>query len=74
VKYCPFCTKPHNEDPSNLNVLHIHKEMGYYHCFRCSSKGNWLQFREKILGINVEEPADYLRDESRNDNRSAKIE
>lgn len=42
IKYCPFCTKPHHDDRSNLYVLNIHKEYGYYHCFRCSSRGNWL--------------------------------
>jgi hypothetical protein len=50
IKYCPFCPKPHNEEKTNLYVLNVHKEYGYYKCFRCSASGSWLQFREKILG------------------------
>ena len=49
IKYCSFCPKPHNEDRTNLYVLNIQKEYGYYHCFRCSNKGTWIDFREKIL-------------------------
>lgn len=52
IKYCPFCPKPHNEEKTNLYVLNVHKEFGYYKCFRCSASGNWLQFREKILGLD----------------------
>lgn len=25
IKYCPFCKKSHNNDPSNLNVLVVNK-------------------------------------------------
>jgi hypothetical protein len=42
LKYCPFCPKAHNNERTNLHTLHIQKDYGYFHCFRCSSKGSWL--------------------------------
>jgi hypothetical protein len=33
--------------------LNINKENGMYYCFRCTSKGSWIDFRGKILGVNV---------------------
>jgi hypothetical protein len=54
VKVCPYCPKPHHNDPTNLFTLNIHKDNGYFHCFRCTSGGSWLQFRERVLGFTQE--------------------
>ena len=54
MKYCPFCSKPHHNDPKNLNCLNMSKENGVYLCFRCGSQGSWLNFRERILGFKTD--------------------
>jgi hypothetical protein len=43
LKYCPVCTKPHNEDASNLNTCIVYKDSLVYHCFRCGRKGKFQQ-------------------------------
>ena len=40
LKYCPLCPKPHNDDPTNLNTMNVHKDKLVYNCFRCGSKGH----------------------------------
>jgi len=32
-RYCPFCLKPHNEEPSNLFTLTFRPTSGVFHCF-----------------------------------------
>jgi hypothetical protein len=54
IRECPFCLKPHGNDPTNLFRLNVHRESGVYYCFRCASKGSWLNFRGKILGLLTE--------------------
>lgn len=54
LKHCPFCKKPHRDDPSNLYTLNVNKQNGLYYCHRCSSKGSYLDLKKALLGINVD--------------------
>lgn len=45
VKYCPFCNKPHHNNPTNLYKLNIQKDSGCFFCFRCGSKGSWYDLK-----------------------------
>jgi hypothetical protein len=65
MKYCPFCNKPHHNDRTNLYTLNINKDAGYFHCFRCSTKGSWLQFRERVLGF-TQEMFEHLEEDAAN--------
>ena len=44
LKYCPLCSKPHNDDITNMWTLNIKSENGIYFCFRCGNYGNWTNF------------------------------
>lgn len=49
LQYCPLCPKPHNGEYDNMYTLNIIKSNGAYHCFRCGSKGNWFDFKDKVV-------------------------
>ena len=54
LKYCPFCKKPHRDDPTNLYTLNVNKESGLYYCHRCSSKGSYFDLKKALLGIKID--------------------
>ena len=56
VRECIFCPKPHNNDPSNLYKLNVHKHSGSYRCFRCDATGNWFSLKMAFNG-NHEAPS-----------------
>lgn len=49
--FCPLCSKPHNNLRDNMYTLVIDSISGIYHCFRCSSKGNWYTFKQQITSM-----------------------
>ena len=46
VKVCNLCSKGNKLKDDNLWKLRIHEE-GSFHCFRCSTHGNWFQLKSK---------------------------
>jgi hypothetical protein len=32
-----------------MYTLNIIANTGVYHCFRCGSKGNWFDFKDKVM-------------------------
>lgn len=44
-----MCPKPHNDDYTNMYTMNIKQATGVYHCFRCASKGNWYDFKDKVM-------------------------
>jgi len=52
-RYCPFCLKPHNEEPSNLFTLTFRPTSGVFHCFRCGASGSWYDFKNFMMGNQV---------------------
>jgi len=49
LQFCPLCPKPHNNDYSNMYTMNVIKATGTFHCFRCGSKGNWFDFKDKVV-------------------------
>ena len=45
VTFCPFCEKPHNNQPDNMYSLCINTISGLFNCFRCGQSGNWYKFK-----------------------------
>jgi hypothetical protein len=35
-----------------MYTLNVHKDTGMFFCFRCASKGSWMDFRGRMLGIS----------------------
>lgn len=54
IKYCMFCRKPHNNDPTNLWVLNLKPNSGAFFCFRCGTRGSWFDFKKNLMGTGVE--------------------
>lgn len=50
TKFCPFCPKHHHEQLDNMWTLNIKPNSGAFFCFRCGSKGSWIDFKNSILG------------------------
>ena len=48
TRYCPVCTKPHNEERTNLYTFGVTKAEGLFNCFRCNQSGNWYQFKKLL--------------------------
>lgn len=53
LKECKLCSKRNRDKPDNLWKLNVWPS-GSFHCFRCSSKGNWLNLKEKSISIDCE--------------------
>lgn len=62
VKYCPFCQKPHNFQRDNQYTLNIKSNSGAFFCFRCGTKGSWLDFKNLIYnGTEKSNLYDYTK-------------
>lgn len=48
VKFCPFCPKHHHNQKDNMFTLNIKPFSGAFFCFRCGSKGSWLDFKTRM--------------------------
>ncbi|KAL4435105.1 hypothetical protein ABPG74_003598 [Tetrahymena malaccensis] len=60
IEWCPFCTKPHNNDVSNSYTLGIKKQSGQFNCFRCSIHGSWWDFRNLLYrNISINDFRNY---------------
>jgi hypothetical protein len=51
LRECPFCPKPHNNQPTNLNSLVIAPSYASYHCHRCAASGNWGQLERAMQAL-----------------------
>lgn len=65
VQICPLCSKPHHNQRDNMFTLNIKRLSGVFNCFRCGSKGNWLQFKQSVMGELYGQT--IFRDEARDD-------
>ena len=48
IKVCPFCPKHHHNQRDNMFTLNIKPFSGAFFCFRCGSKGSWLDFKTRM--------------------------
>lgn len=68
IKECIFCSKPHYNDMTNLYTLNIDRDRGVYYCHRCQSKGTWMDFRGRYLGLGNSDRVSILMNEELNEN------
>lgn len=52
IKRCPFCGKE--------NHFYISAEKPVYHCFHCNEKGDWINYLQRIKGMDFKEAYYYL--------------
>ena len=73
VKECPFCTKPHNNKPTNLWTLNLKENNGAFLCFRCSTHGSWYDFVRQVMGdaINFTKTPKFETEENRDEEMRA---
>ncbi len=73
VRICPLCSKPHNNEPTNLFKLYIRKQDGAFFCHRCGIGGSFFDFKKSqgdipqlldARGVDVATPGDIYIDKS----------
>lgn len=52
IKRCPFCGKE--------NHFYISTEKPVYRCFRCNESGDWINYLQRIKGMDFKEALYYL--------------
>jgi len=73
IKECPFCTKPHNNKPTNLWTLNLKENNGAFLCFRCNTHGSWYDLVRQVLGdaINFTKTTKFETEENKEEEKRA---
>jgi twinkle protein len=50
LRTCPICAKPTKDMPDNLYKLYVSVGSSAYYCHRCSAKGSWYDFKNRLGG------------------------